>query len=168
MELSRKELLIAFEKNLGFFDCNTFECFKYIKNIKISTQKNSICRIDDNILGIIYDNIIQLINLTNYTFSGLISMDQENINSMIKLKNGTFLLVDENEINDYCIINVKQYIFENDEFTFVSSKKDQFYNYNRKLNKKITHLVEFSTGIIAESLEGEFDGKFFGEIIVYE
>ena len=168
IEISRSELLIAFENILGFFNYNTFNCNNSIRNIKISTQNNSICRINNNILGIIYDNKIQLVNLNNYSFGGLISMEQENINSMIKLKNGALLLVDENEKDGFCIINVKQYIFENSEFTFVSSKKDQYYNFERKLKKKISHLIEFSNGIVAESICGEYEGKDFGEIIVYE
>ena len=167
MELPRNELLITFENDLGFFDCNNFNCNNSIKNIKISNKQNSICKISEEFLAIIYNNIIQLININNYSFNGVISMDKENISSMIKLKNGALLIVEENETEEFCIINMKQYIFQKDEFTFVSSKKDQYYNYDNKLKKKITHLVEFNNGIIAESLSGEYDGKDFGEIILY-
>ena len=167
MELSRNELLIAFENDLGFFDSTNFNCNNSIKNIKISNKQNSISKISEEFLAIIYNNIIQLININNYSFNGVISMDKENISSMIKLKNGALLIVEENETEEFCIINMKQYIFQKDEFIFVSSKKDQYYNYDNKLKKKITHLVEFNNGIIAESLSGEYDGKDFGEIILY-
>ena len=168
LEISKSKFCSVSENELKIWDSNTMAQLHSIKLQRGIISTNSLCKINDEILISIFYDAIHLIDLVNFKLINTISMDQSNLSCITKLNDGSILIAEDLNTDKYCIFYLKQYVLEGDELQYVSFKKDKFFKTNKNNDKEIRALIQFSDGIIAEGIAGQFDGKDSGDIFFYE
>lgn len=68
----------------------------------------------------------------------------------------------------YNIFYVKQYEYIDGFLSYISFKRNKYLKDDRKLDKEIRSLIQFSGGIIAQAVSGENNGKVVGELVFYK
>ena len=168
LEITDKTFCSIADNEIKLWDSNNMSQLNSVKIQRSIVTQNSLCKVNDEVLiGISY-NAIHLIDLTNFTLINSITMDQGNLSCITKLNDGSILIAEDINTDNYCIFYLKQYILEGDELQYISFKKDKFYKSNKNNEKEVRALMQFSEGIIAEGIAGEFNGKDCGDIYFYE
>ena len=168
LEISKNKFCSLSENELKIWDSNTLGQLHSIKLQRGITSNNSLCKVNDEILISIFYNAIHLIDLVNFNLINTINMDQGNLSCITKLNDGSILIAEDLNTDKYCLFYLKQYILEGDELQYISFKKDKFFKINKNNDKEIRALIQFSDGIIAEGIAGEFNEKDSGDIFFYE
>ncbi len=168
MEITNDTFCSVSEKELKIWDSNNLTQIHSIKfNVGIITQ-NSLCKINDKLLISVSFNAIHLIDLVNYNLINSIKMDKDSLSCITKLNDGSILIAEDINTDNYSIFYLRQYIIEDNELIYVSYKKDKLRKTNKNNDKEIRALLQFSNGIIAEGISGEFNGTDSGDIYFYE
>ena len=168
LEITNDTFCSVSEKELKIWDSNNLTQIHSIKfNVGIITQ-NSLCKINDKLLISVSFNAIHLIDLVNYNLINSIKMDKDSLSCITKLNDGSILIAEDINTDNYSIFYLRQYIIEDNELIYVSYKKDKLRKTNKNNDKEIRALLQFSNGIIAEGISGEFNGTDSGDIYFYE
>ena len=168
LEIANNKFCSVSEKELKIWDSNSMEEIHSLKfNIGIITQ-NSLCKINDKLLITVSFNAIHLIDLTNYNLINSIKMEKDSLSCITKLNDGSILIAEDINTDYYSFFYLRQYIIEDNELIYVSYKKDKLKKLNKNNDKEIRALIQFSDGIIAEGISGEFNGTDSGDIYFYE
>jgi len=168
LEISKDKFASVSDSELKIWNSNNMAQLHSIKLQKGIVTPNSLCKINDDILISIFYHAIHLIDLNNYSLINTISMDQGNLSCITKLNDGSILIAEDLNTDNHSIFYLKQYIFEGDELQYISYKKDKFYKSNKNNDKEIRALIQFSDGIIAQGISGEYNGKDSGDIFFYQ
>ena len=168
MEISNNSFCSIAESDLKIWNSNNMALLHSIKLQRGIITPNSLCKVNDKILMAISFNAIHLFDLVNFNLINSILMDQGNLSCITKLNDGSILISEDINTDHYCIFYLKQYILEGDELQYISYKKDKFYKSNKNNDKEVRALIQFSEGIIAQGITGEFNGKDCGDIYFYE
>ena len=168
LEISRDKFASVSEYELKIWNSNNMAQLHSIKLKKGIVIPNSLCKINDEILISIFYHAIHLIDLNNYSLIKSISMDQSNFSCITKLNDGSILIAEDVNTDEYSISYLKQYILEGDELQYISYKKDKYSKSNKNDYKEIRALIQFSDGIIAQGISGELNGKDSGDIFFYQ
>ena len=95
-------------------------------------------------------------------------MEKDSLSCITKLNDGSILIAEDINTDNYSIFYLRQYIIEDNELIYLTYKKDKFKKTNKNNDKEIRALLQFSNGIIAEGISGEFNGSDSGDIYFYE
>jgi hypothetical protein len=168
LEITNNSFCSVSEKELKIWDSNSLEQIHSLKfNLGIITQ-NSLCKINDKLLISVSFNSIHLIDLVNYNLINSIKMEKDSLSCITKLNDGSILIAEDINTDNYSIFYLRQYIIDHNELIYTSYKKDKLKKTNKNNDKEIRALIQFSNGIIAEGISGEFNGKDSGDIYFYE
>ena len=166
LEISKYEFAAVGENKINFWDNVKLVLNHSIKNIFSNfNSQNLICKIKDDILAIGFNNQIQLIDLVKYELINNFIVSNGDLYSVIKLKNNSILFSEIIKNDSYCEFNTKQYIIEDDQLFFISSKKEKYSKKNCENQIKVVY--ELSNGTIIEGINKVFNKKETGEIILY-
>ena len=168
LEITKNKFCSVAENELKVWDSNNMAQLHSIKLKRGIISPSSLCKVNDEILISIFYNAIHIIDLIQFNLIGSINMDQANLSCITKLKDGSMLISEDINTDNYCIFYLKQYVLDGDELQYISYKKDKFYKANKNDDKEIRALIQFSDGIIAQGVAGEYNGKDSGDIIFYE
>ena len=168
LEISKDKFASVSDSELKIWNSNNMAQLHSIKLQKGIVTPNSLCKINDEILISIFYHAIHLIDLNNYSLINTIIMDQGNLSCITKLNDGSILIAEDLNTDNHSIFYLKQYILEGDELQYISYKKDKFYKSNKNNDKEIRALIQFSDGIIAQGISGEYNGKDSGDIFFYQ
>ena len=168
LEISKDKFSSVSDSEIKIWNSNDMSQLHSIKLQRGIITPNSLCKLNDGILISIFYHTIHIIDLDNFSLISSISMDQGNLSCITKLNDGTFLIAEDINTDSYCLFYLKQYLLEGDELQYISYKKDKFYKSNKNNDKEIRALIQFSDGVIAQGITGEFNGKDSGDIIFYE
>ena len=153
---------------MKFWDSSSYEKLYIIKNEKKYGETNSLCKIDDDILAVNYYQHIQFINIVEKNIINSIKICDGDLSQMIKLNDNSILIAEEKNSENYNIFYVKQYEYTDGFLDYISFKRNKYIKKNKKSNKEIRALLQFSGGIIVQSVCGENNGKIVGELIFYK
>ena len=168
LEISSDKFCSVSEKEFKIWDSNNMTQIHSIKfDVGIITQ-NSLCKINDKLLISVSFNSIHLIDLVNYNLINSIRMEKDSLSCITKLNDGSILIAEDINTDNYSIFYLRQYIIEDNELIYLTYKKDKFKKTNKNNDKEIRALLQFSNGIIAEGISGEFNGSDSGDIYFYE
>ena len=110
IQINNEEIVGKSSNSLIFLNINNKEKIGEIQNIKCNTSNNSLCLIENKILGECGQKNIYLIDLINKQITINIETNQ-NYNNIIKLFNGTIIIKDENGIlYEYQYLNKNLYL----------------------------------------------------------
>jgi WD40 repeat protein len=168
LEISKDKFSSVSDSEIKIWNSNDMSQLHSIKLQRGIITPNSLCKLNDGILISIFYHTIHIIDLDNFSLISSISMDQGNLSCITKLNDGTFLIAEDINTDSYCLFYLKQYLLEGDELQYISYKKDKFYKSNKNNDKEIRALIQFSDGVIAQGITGEFNGKDSGDIFFYE
>ena len=168
LEISKDKFSSVSESEIKIWNSNNMSQLHSIKLPRGILTPNSLCKLNDSILISIFYHTIHIIDLVSFSLISSISMDQGNLSCITKLNDGSFLIAEDINTDSYCIFYLKQYLLEGDELQYISFKKDKFYKSNKNNDKEIRALIQFSDGVIAQGITGEFNGKDSGDIFFYE
>ena len=168
LEITKNKFCSVSESELKIWDSNNMSQLHSIKLQRGIIPPSSLCKINDEVLISIFYNAIHLIDLVNFRLINSISMDQSSLSCITKLNDGSILIAEDINTDKYCVFYLKQYVLEGDEFQYISYKKDKFYKCNKNNDKEIRALIQFSDGVIAQGIAGEYNGKDSGDIFFYE
>ena len=168
LEISKDKFASVSECELKIWNSNNMAQLHSIKLKKGIVTPNSLCKINDEILISIFYHAIHLINLNNYSLINTIRMEQNNLSCITKLNDGSILIAEDVNTDEYSIFYLKQYILEGDELQYISYKKDKYSKSNKNDYKEIRALIQFSDGIISQGISGEHNGKDSGDIFFYQ
>ena len=168
LEISKDKFASVSDSELKIWNSNNMAQLHSIKLQKGIVTPNSLCKINDDILISIFYHAIHIIDINNYSLINTISMDQGNLSCITKLNDGSILIAEDLNTDNHSIFYLKQYILEGDELQYISYKKDKFYKSNKNNDKEIRALIQFSDGIIAQGISGEYNGKDSGDIFFYQ
>ena len=62
---------------------------------------------------------------------------------------------------------LRQYLYDNGDLKYLSCKKDKYYKMNKSNEKEIRVLCQFSNGVIAEVVNGQYKGKDSGDVFFF-
>ena len=167
LEVLNNEFVTVSDNELKFWKSENFSSICSISGVRSFDLPNSLCIINEKILVIIYIHELQLIDLVEHNYMGSISITEGNLTTIISLNDGSFLLGEENLTDTQNIFWIKQYVLENDEFYYLSFKKNKFYKMNKENDRELRALMQFSNGIIVEGISGEINGKDYGDVFFY-
>ena len=168
LEISKSKFSSVSENELKIWNSSNMSQIHSIKLQRGIITPNSLCKLNDEILISIFYHTIHLIDLVNFTLISSINMDEGNLSCITKLNDGSFLIAEDINTDNYCIFYLKQYIIEDDELQYISFKRDKFYKSNKNNDKEIRALIQFSNGVIAEGIAGEYNGTDSGDIFFYQ
>ena len=168
LEISKNKFCSVAENELKIWDSNNISQLHSIKLKRGIISPNSLCKVNDEILISIFYNAIHIIDLIQFNLICSINMDQANLSCITKLDDGSMLISEDINTDNYCIFYLKQYVLDGDELQYISYKKDKFYKANKNDDKEIRALIQFSDGVIAQGVAGEYNGKDSGDIIFYK
>ena len=168
LEITLHEFATLSESELKFWDSSSYEKLYIIKNEKKYGETNSLCKIDDDILAVNYYQHIQFINIVEKNIINSIKICDGDLSQMIKLNDNSILIAEEKNSENYNIFYVKQYEYTDGFLDYISFKRNKYIKKNKKSNKEIRALLQFSGGIIVQSVCGENNGKIVGELIFYK
>jgi hypothetical protein len=110
IQINNEEIVGKSSNSLIFLNINNKEKIGEIQNVKCNTSNNSLCLIENKILGVCGQKNIYLIDLINKQITINIETNQ-NYNNIIKLFNGTIIIKDENGIlYEYQYLNKNLYL----------------------------------------------------------
>ena len=167
LEFNRDIFVSLSDKNIKFWNTNNMKNIKSIKNSYNKCIYNSLCKLNDEMLVVMFYHEIQIINVKNFTIFSTVKIGLGNLNSILKLNDGSLLIAEGVNSDNYNIFFMRQYILDENELVYVSYKKRKDMKKNANNNKKIKALVQFSSGIIVEGTNSENNGNDSGEIIFY-
>ena len=168
LEITKNKFCSVAENELKIWDSNTISKLHSIKLQRGIISPTSLCKVNDEILISIFYNAIHLIDLVNFRLINTISMDQCSLSCITKLNDGSILIAEDINTDNYCIFYLKQFVLEGDELQYISFKKDKFYKFNKNNDREIRALIQFSDDVIAQGIAGEYNGKDSGDIFFYE
>ena len=168
LEISKHEFVSLSESELKFWDSSSYDKLYVIKNEKKFGESNSLCKINDEIISVNYYQNVQLININDKNIVNSIKICDGDLSQMIKLDDESILIAEEKNSDTYNIFYVKQYEYIDGFLSYISFKRNKYLKDDRKLDKEIRSLIQFSGGIIAQAVSGENNGKVVGELVFYK
>ena len=168
LEITDNSFCSIADNEIKLWNSNNMYQLHSVKIQRSIVTQNSLCKVNDEILIAISYNAIHVVDLINFNLITTINMDQGNLSCITKLNDGSILIAEDINTDNYCIFYLKQYVLEGDELQYISFKKDKFYKTNKNNDKEVRALIQFSEGIIAQGIAGEFNGKDCGDIYFYE
>jgi hypothetical protein len=168
LEISKHEFVSLSESELKFWDSSSYDILYVIKNEKKFGESNSLCKINDEIISVNYYQNVQLININDKNVVNSIKICDGDLSQMIKLDDESILIAEEKNSDNYNIFYVKQYEYIDGFLSYISFKRNKYLKDDKKLDKEIRSLIQFSGGIIAQAVSGENNGKVVGELVFYK
>ena len=168
LEISKHEFVSLSESELKFWDSSSYDKLYVIKNEKKFGESNSLCKINDEIISVNYYQNVQLININDKNVVNSIKICDGDLSQMIKLDDESILIAEEKNSDNYNIFYVKQYEYIDGFLSYISFKRNKYLKDDKKLDKEIRSLIQFSGGIIAQAVSGENNGKVIGELVFYK
>ena len=167
LEVLNNEFVSISDNELKFWKSENFSNICTISGVRSFDLPNSLSIINEKILAVIYIHELELIDLIEHNYMGSIAITEGNLTTIISLNDGSFLLGEENLTDTQNIFWIKQYVLENDEFYYLSFKKNKFLKTNKENDRELRALMQFSNGIIVEGISGEINGKDYGDVFFY-
>ena len=167
LEVLNNEFITVSDNEIKFWKSENFFNTYKISGVRSLGLPNSLGIINETILVITYIHEVQLIDLIEHNYMGSYTITEGNLTTIISLNDGSFLLGEENLSDNQNIFWIKQYVLENDEFYYLSFKKNKFFKMSKENDKELRALIQFSNGLIAEGISGEINGKDYGDVFFY-
>ena len=167
LEFNKDIFVTISDKNIKFWDTENISVIKTINNLKGNCINNSLCKLNDEILTVMFNHEIQIINVKNYEIVNTLEIGLGILNCILKLDDESILIAEEINAEHYCAFYIRQYVFDENELVYVSYKKEKYTKNGKNNNKEIKSLVQFSNGIIVEGINSEYEGNNSGDIFFY-
>ena len=155
------------DKNIKFWNTEDISEIKTINNSKGNCINNSLCKLNDEILIVMFNYEIQIINVKKYEIINTVEIGHGILNNILKLDDGSILITEDINTDSFCEFYIRQYIFEENELIYISNKKEKYKKTNKNDNREIKAIIQFSNGSIVEGICSENNGKVCGDIFFY-
>ena len=165
LEFSKEILISISNKFIKFWKINDMKKIKSISNTNENSIQNSLCKLNENVLLVMFSHEVKMINVKKYNILNSIKFEQGILGNVVKLNDDSILIAETIDKSECCFINIKQYIFDDDKLINFSQKKEKYNKNNKIKTKEIRSLAQLSNNVIIEGINNQNNGKFSGEMI---
>ena len=170
ISLNDNEYALSTDCSLRFFNVDSYQNINSVFNLNFAMKNNNLAKINENLLGILLQNEIGLIDITNKMLLYKIAVKGGKLETInILFKDNSLLVVLSNNINkNVSKLIYKQYDTNSDKLELKAERVDIYKKKTEKDYSRVNALLQLRNGNIVTGVSGLEDQKPVGIISVLE